>query len=1470
MMHGGMVTLLHLSDLHFGRHHRFASDDGPNSLLERLRLDLDGLREKESVKPDLVIVSGDLAEYGKKTEFEQAFLFLQKLGQTLELAPSRFVIVPGNHDINRKLCTSYFEECAGNDETPVRPYFKKLEPYRASFAKFYAGQKGITFTEDEPWSFFEYPDLGVVVAGLNSVFAESHDDHFAFLGEKQLRAFAGKLRPYKDKGFLRVGVMHHNPRDRRGGEETKEDQDQLRRLLAPSLNLVLHGDVHEETEDALLAKVPVLGIGSLGAALNQRPEEVPNEYQVLQIAADGIRRFLQIYAPDQRRFLPSARADAAGTSSVVEIAVTFEHVHALGQTKPATPETDLDDLVDQYRRAMEKDQRMRTVSDLLIRDALNVPMTALDVLRLFVPQNVMREEPSRHSRRERERQGRAWDEPGVEPEKRNESFDEWEAMDSFPMGGYADTVAGALAKGWVYLLGAPGAGKTALTRWILLSLCVPGERIEGFSEELVPVRVDMRLFHVAREKAGSGFSIFEYLDQEHGDRFLKLRGDPLRELARRGRLYFIFDGLDEVIDESKRHTYAEMIAGLARSEEYARCRGVVTSRIVGAHVAQALFDGSGFSTYTLRDFAESQQERYWDTLHALMFEHEPEMRAHRRTRLNRAVEASPSLRALCGNPMCCSLLAYLNRDEELPEGRHHLYQRILERLAEHWDANKDLPVRNGSLKFDLPDKLSFLRRLGLNMMEAGGGEAGNAIATENLVRFAQSFCEERWSEPPDAARRRAEALIANLRERNEVLVWLGGDVFGFSHRAFLEYSAAARMIEQHGRREGISQLASWFQRHWRDEDWEETLLLACGRLREVDQGPALVVQVLQEMSGGDRAAVYRELDAYLCFCIKALGELRSLEHGVVRQFADEINGVLEFQIQCETPKIWGHELLAPFRRAAGKWPDVERLMHETVKRNQHFLDDLFPVWIAAAGRSDRLDLLLHAIRAYQEGGRERFGVPWALSKEASRLGPWSSDEIARICATAETVADDNSRYNVLADIVHAPGMSFGNDDRIIHDLVHMMKHSADEHVQQTSAWTLIHANCHVEQAFSRLREFLTNEKEYYRHNAARILCRLGSIDDALPHLAESAENHWDSLGLLIDIARNHANAMTKLREIVPRLRRHADMKMVVWSFKIGVGKGYEVIPHREMTQRLREQDEEHAERYLDLLAHEKRLTQFVAAEYEWRLPRIHQLGIFDMAARDALRLEPKYGGEPLRRVWAMLLHARHEGTVINAARRLLRQSHYPELIEAARTLMRNRSTIENPERIRYHSAGALGLQDPVARGVFETLAAMAVDEWTRYDAARAIGNVRVIAALEERAQNLHVKDSAREAQTLYTHIHDLLHVGRPRKALVKLHNEHIGVLQETTSRGGTKFTYDKPYLEKPGARPLAPNLPLRTEAYEHRTTLHPFFANLLPEGTILEQTARRLGLPKDDRFGILLKVGEDVMGAVQVLPEEDP
>ena len=89
-----MRTLVHLSDLHFGR-------VDPDLAGEPLRD-----TGAQALAPDVVVVSGDLTQRAKSEEFEAARAWLDTL-------PGPQIIVPGNHDISLYNVFRRFVEAAG-------------------------------------------------------------------------------------------------------------------------------------------------------------------------------------------------------------------------------------------------------------------------------------------------------------------------------------------------------------------------------------------------------------------------------------------------------------------------------------------------------------------------------------------------------------------------------------------------------------------------------------------------------------------------------------------------------------------------------------------------------------------------------------------------------------------------------------------------------------------------------------------------------------------------------------------------------------------------------------------------------------------------------------------------------------------------------------------------------------------------------------------------------------------------------------------------------------------------------------------------------------------------------------------------------------------------------------------------------------------------------------------------------------
>lgn len=98
-----------------------------------------------------------------------------------------------------------------------------------------------------------------------------------------------------------------------------------------------------------------------------------------------------------------------------------------------------------------------------------------------------------------------------------------------------------------------------------------------------------------------------------------------------------------------------------------------------------------------------------------------------------------------------------------------------------------------------------------------------------------------------------------------------------------------------------------------------------------------------------------------------------------------------------------------------------------------------------------------------------------------------------------------------------------------------------------------------------------------------------------------------------------------------------------------------------------------------------------------------------------------------------------------------------------------------------------------------------------------------------------------------------------RRAEVALHRVLAGHLTEEPPGGGYRFAYEPGYA----GPPVSLTLPVRAEPYSFET-FPPFFDGLLPEGSQLEALVRQRKLDRDDRFGQLVAVGLDTVGAVTV------
>jgi WD40 repeat protein len=272
------VVILHLSGTRCDANGELAES------LKHLPDDVIRLAEQSGVRPDLLVVTGDLSEHGRRGEFERAFGFIGALAEAAGVPRRQVAIVPGSRDFNHTLCRNYFAEQEEEGAEPLAPYFPKWKWFAEAMTEFYGDAD--VFTPDEPWTLFEMPELSLVVAGINSTMAESHLTHYGWAGDDQLRWFGRRLRESRDRKVLRLVAMHHDAlRDARSFKTSIAEQG--------AANLLLLGGGSGPHSSG----VPALSAGDASDG------DRPGRYQLITVRRDAYARHAREYATDQRRWI---------------------------------------------------------------------------------------------------------------------------------------------------------------------------------------------------------------------------------------------------------------------------------------------------------------------------------------------------------------------------------------------------------------------------------------------------------------------------------------------------------------------------------------------------------------------------------------------------------------------------------------------------------------------------------------------------------------------------------------------------------------------------------------------------------------------------------------------------------------------------------------------------------------------------------------------------------------------------------------------------------------------------------------------------------------------------------------------------------------------------------------------------------------------------------------------------------------
>jgi 3',5'-cyclic AMP phosphodiesterase CpdA len=251
-----MRTLVHLSDLHFGRVDKAILQP----LIEAVHL----------INPDVVAISGDLTQRARTEQFQAARAFLDAL-------PSPKIIVPGNHDISAHNLLTRF--------------LWPLDKYRR-------------YITDDLQPF--YADEEIAIMGVNT--ARSLVVKGGRINEEQIARVSETMGRFGDE-VTKIVVTHH-PFDLPEGH----DEDDLvgrarlgmKAFAGSGVDLLLAGHLHLSHTTQSAIRYNIRGYSAIlvqaGTATSMRGRGEANSFNVIRTAHPKVLIERHVWQAEQQTF----------------------------------------------------------------------------------------------------------------------------------------------------------------------------------------------------------------------------------------------------------------------------------------------------------------------------------------------------------------------------------------------------------------------------------------------------------------------------------------------------------------------------------------------------------------------------------------------------------------------------------------------------------------------------------------------------------------------------------------------------------------------------------------------------------------------------------------------------------------------------------------------------------------------------------------------------------------------------------------------------------------------------------------------------------------------------------------------------------------------------------------------------------------------------------------------------------------
>lgn len=445
------------------------------------------------------------------------------------------------------------------------------------------------------------------------------------------------------------------------------------------------------------------------------------------------------------------------------------------------------------------------------------------------------------------------------------------------------------------LLGGPGSGKSTATKYLAWSHAsarfsgTPSSSSSLLPGKPVPLRIELRRLNDDRRN-NPDYTFLSYTEALLRREGIEVNSQMFKRLLTNKNMLLLFDGLDEAATLNERKQLVEEIEGFTSC--YPGNYVIVTSRPVGYDLAR--LSSQLFNHATVQDFDDTQIHQFLERWYTYMLRLSPITQNDQQEleELFKALKENQRLHKLAENPLLLTVITPLHRYERLPDKRVQVYDRCADILLETWAKLRGTKARWRDIQMAKDDQYACVAYLGFVLHKRSQediedapeetaslstwlGDRATDVPTRFILKEIKRFLADRnLISEVKVQNLEAERFLELMQMEAGLIVERGTNqynenLYGFVHRTFQEYFAAADIYERYQQEVDPTILSDFLSEHLHDPHWHEVILLLLGKLKRKPV-TALLRQILEGKIKSRRSQFVEILQQdlfFICVCL---------------------------------------------------------------------------------------------------------------------------------------------------------------------------------------------------------------------------------------------------------------------------------------------------------------------------------------------------------------------------------------------------------------------------------------------------------------------------------------------------------------------------------------------------------------------------------------------------------------------------